>query len=91
MLVVLYVCGVRSLKLREGHNLKVYQNKELRRIFQSSWLLIQRSGFDFLRQQIFWEVVCPEQGPLSLVSTIKELLLRKISGSGLVIYVEGQF
>jgi hypothetical protein len=49
---------------------------------QSSWLQIQ-SGFDSRRYQIFWEVVCLEQGPLSLVSTIEELLGRKSSVSGL--------
>jgi hypothetical protein len=58
----------------------------LRSSGQSSWLQIQRSGFDswryqiFLevvdswRYQIFLEVVGLEQGPLSLVSTIEELL-----------------
>jgi hypothetical protein len=40
---------------------------------QSSWLQIH----------IFWEVVSLERGPLSLVSTIEELLERKCSGSGL--------
>jgi hypothetical protein len=50
---------------------------------QSSWLQIQRSGFDSLRYQIFWEVVGLERNPLSLVSAIEELLERKISGSGL--------
>jgi hypothetical protein len=35
------------------------------------------------RCQIFLEVVGLEQGPLSLVSTIEELLVRKTSGSGL--------
>jgi hypothetical protein len=50
---------------------------------QSSWLQIQRSGFDSLRYQIFCEVVGLEQGPLSLVSTTEELLGRKSSGSGL--------
>jgi hypothetical protein len=50
---------------------------------QSSWLQIQRSGFDFRRYQIFWEVVGLERGPLSLVSTIEELLERRSSGSGL--------
>jgi hypothetical protein len=44
---------------------------------QSSWLQIQRSGFDFRGYQIFWEVVGLERGPLSLVSTIEELLKRK--------------
>jgi hypothetical protein len=49
----------------------------------SSWLQIQRSGFDSRRHQIFWEALGPERGPLSLVSTIQELLGRKSSGSGL--------
>jgi hypothetical protein len=52
---------------------------------QSSWLQIQRSGFDFRRYQIIWEVVGLERGPLSLVSTTEELLERKSSGSGLEI------
>jgi hypothetical protein len=50
---------------------------------QSSWLQIQRSGFDSRRYQIFWEVVDLERGPLSLVSTTQELLERKNSWSGL--------
>jgi hypothetical protein len=50
---------------------------------QSSWLQIQRSGFDSRHYQIFWEVVGLERGPLSLVSTTEELLGRKSSGSGL--------
>jgi hypothetical protein len=50
---------------------------------QSSRLQIQRSGFGSRRYQIFWEVVGLEQGPLSLVSTIEELLERKNSVSGL--------
>jgi hypothetical protein len=50
---------------------------------QSSWLQIQRSGFDSPHCQIFWEVVGLERGPLSLVSTIEELLERKSSVSGL--------
>jgi hypothetical protein len=49
---------------------------------QSFWLQIQRSGFDFYRDQIFW-VVGLERGPLSLVSTTEELLGRKSSCSGL--------
>jgi hypothetical protein len=52
-------------------------------IGQSSWLQIQRSGFDSRRYQIFWEVVGLERGPLSLVSKIVELLERKSSSSGL--------
>jgi hypothetical protein len=49
---------------------------------QSSWLQFQRSGFDSRHYQIFWEVVGMERGPLSLVSTIEELLGRNCSGSG---------
>jgi hypothetical protein len=51
---------------------------------QSSWLQIWRSGFDSRCYQIFWEVVGLERGPLSLVSTIEELLERKSSGSCLL-------
>jgi hypothetical protein len=50
---------------------------------QSSWVQIQRSGFDYRHYQIFWEVVGLEWGPLSLVSTIKQLLGRKSNGYGL--------
>jgi hypothetical protein len=50
---------------------------------QSSWLQVQRSGFDSRLYQIFWVVVGLERGPLSLVSTIDPLLGRKSSGSGL--------
>jgi hypothetical protein len=57
---------------------------------QSSWLQIQRSGFDSQRNQIFWEVVGLERGPLSLVSTIEELHERKSGGSGLEIREYGR-
>jgi hypothetical protein len=50
---------------------------------QSSWLQIQRTGFDFRGYQTFSEVVCLDRGPLSLVSTTEELLEGKCSGSGL--------
>jgi hypothetical protein len=40
-------------------------------------------GFDSRLYQIFREVVGLERGPLSLVSTIEELLGRNSSGSGL--------
>jgi hypothetical protein len=49
---------------------------------QSSWLQIQRSRYDSRRYQIFWEAVGLERGPLSLESTIEELLGRNSSGSG---------
>jgi hypothetical protein len=49
----------------------------------SFWLQIQRSGFDSRRYQIFLEVVGLERGPLSLVSTIEELLGTKNGYSGL--------
>jgi hypothetical protein len=50
---------------------------------QSSWLQIQRSGFDFRRYQIFWEAVGLGRGSLSLESTTEELLERKSSSSAL--------
>jgi hypothetical protein len=40
-------------------------------------------GFDSRRYQIFWEVMGLDWGPLSLMSTIEELLWRKSSGSSL--------
>jgi hypothetical protein len=46
---------------------------------QCSRLQIQWSGFDSRLYQIFWEVVCLERGPLSLVSTIEELLKEKVA------------
>jgi hypothetical protein len=46
-------------------------------MMQSSWLQIQRPGFDSRHYQIFWEAVCLERGPLNLVSTIEELFGRK--------------
>jgi hypothetical protein len=49
---------------------------------QSSWLQIQRFGFDPRRYQIFWEVVGLELCSLSLASTIEELLGSKSSDSG---------
>jgi hypothetical protein len=52
-------------------------------IGQSSWLQIQRSGFDPRRYQIFWEVLGLERSPLSLLSTNEELIDRKRSDSGL--------
>jgi hypothetical protein len=40
-------------------------------------------GFDSLCYQIFWEVVGLERGPLSLVNTLEEQLVRNSSGFGL--------
>jgi hypothetical protein len=57
---------------------------------QSSWLQIQRSGFDSWRYQIFLQVVGLERGPLSLVSAFQEVLERKSSGSGLEIWEYGR-
>jgi hypothetical protein len=50
---------------------------------QSSWLQIQRSVFISRRYQIFWEAVSLKWGPLSLASTIEELLGRESGGFGL--------
>jgi hypothetical protein len=52
---------------------------------QSSWLQIQRSGFDSRRYQMFSEVAGLERGPFNLVSTTEELLGRKSGDSGLEI------
>jgi hypothetical protein len=40
------------------------------------------SLLDSQRYRIFWQAVGLERGPLSLVSSIEELIGRKISGSG---------
>jgi hypothetical protein len=48
------------------------------------------SGFDSRCYQIFWEVVGLERGPLSLVSTLEELLGIKNSDSGLEIREYGR-
>jgi hypothetical protein len=48
---------------------------------QSSWIQIQRSGFDSRHYQIFWEVVGLERGPLSLMR-ISEELFQSNGGSG---------
>jgi hypothetical protein len=48
------------------------------------------SGFDSQRYQVLWEVVFLERGPLSLVSTIEELLGRNSSGFGLEIREYGR-
>jgi hypothetical protein len=50
---------------------------------QSSWLQIERSRFDSRGYQILLEVVGLEQGPLSLVSIIEEILERTNTDSGL--------
>jgi hypothetical protein len=47
------------------------------------WLPLWSSGQSSRRYQIFWGVVGLEWGPLSLVSTIEELLERKSSSSSL--------
>jgi hypothetical protein len=51
---------------------------------QSSWLQIQRPGFDSQHYQIFWGVVGLEWGPLNRVSTV-ELVGRNSSGYSLEI------
>jgi hypothetical protein len=55
----------------------------LRSSGRSSWLQIQRSGFDSQRYHIFGVIVCLERGPLSLASTTEKLLVRKNRGCGL--------
>jgi hypothetical protein len=59
---------------------------KLRSSGQSSWLQIQRSKFDSRSYQMLWVVVGLERGPLSLMSTTEELLVKKkVVGSGLEI------
>jgi hypothetical protein len=50
---------------------------------QSSWLQIQKSGFDSRHYRIFWQVVGLERDPFSLVSTTEKPLGRNSSGFGL--------
>jgi hypothetical protein len=57
---------------------------------QSSWLQIQRSGFDSQRYKIFWEVMGLEWCLLSLMSTIKGLIRNNSSGSGVEIREYGR-
>jgi hypothetical protein len=64
--------------------LSMYEGPPLWSSGQSSWQQTQRSVFNSWRYKIFSEVVGVERGPLSLISTIEELLGRKSSGSGLV-------
>jgi hypothetical protein len=45
-------------------------------IYSTNYVLY---GFDSRPYQIFWEVIDLERGPFSLVSTIEELLERKIA------------
>jgi hypothetical protein len=78
-----------------GHDFLVLWNTNLIKILykgirplplvysQTSWLQLQRSGFDSRRYQVFWEVVGLERDPLGLVSTFEELLQRRSSSSGL--------
>jgi hypothetical protein len=61
---------------------QVYHAPPLWSSGQSSWLQIQRLGFDSPRYQSFSEVVGLEWGPLCLVSTIDLLC-------GLVVRVPG--
>jgi hypothetical protein len=52
-------------------------------VFVSPGYRSRGPGFDSRCYQIFWEVVGQERGPLSLASTIEELLGRNNSGLGL--------
>jgi hypothetical protein len=67
-IIFLYVTVIRPPLWYSGH---------------SSWLQIQRSRLDTRHCQISWEVAGLERGPLSLLSTIEELLERKSSSCGL--------
>jgi hypothetical protein len=73
--VAYFTFGTRQLiLLLPGHVPTVpFRYCSVWRRTESSWLQIQRSGFDFRRYQIFREVVDLERVPLSLVSTTEEL------------------
>jgi hypothetical protein len=80
------LCRMKILK--ESRSINYWQNfllfwPRLWSSSQSFWLQIQRSRFDSQCYQIFWEVVGLKRGPLSLASTIEELLESKSSGSSL--------
>jgi hypothetical protein len=64
-------------------NFTVYFNCTVWSSSHSSWLQIQRSGFDSRCYKISWEVVGLDRGSFSFVSKIEELLGRNNSGSGL--------
>jgi hypothetical protein len=70
--------------LTVGHNFNSTQGLPLWSSGESSWLQIQRSGFDFRYYQIFWEVVGLDRGLLSLVTTIEELLGRGTAAAVLI-------
>jgi hypothetical protein len=76
------VCNATAIRTL---NILLYNTESVRSSGQSSWLQIQRPGFDSRHYKIFWEVVGLERGPPSLVSTTEELLDRSSSGSGLEI------
>jgi hypothetical protein len=75
--------GFNSQSYHIFWELEVLEDRVYGLLVKSSWLQIQRSGFNSRSYQIFWELEGLEQGPLSLVSTIEELLGRKSSGFGL--------
>jgi hypothetical protein len=58
---------------------RLYEDTPLWSSGQSSWLQIQKSGFDSRLYQIFCEIVGLKRGPPSLMSTIEELLGRNNS------------
>jgi hypothetical protein len=74
---------------------KTYSYLRMKEYFHHSWvrlcgLVVTVTGYrsrglgsDSRCYQIFWQVVGLERGPLSLLSTIEELLGRNSSGSGL--------
>jgi hypothetical protein len=75
------LCFVTPFHVADIHSLLFRQQSQSRLEKLCQW-----SGgpeFDSLRCHILWEAVGLEQGPLSLVSTIEELLERQSRGSGL--------
>jgi hypothetical protein len=68
-----------SLYSQEYSLLYIAQRPPLWSSGQSSWLQIQRPGFDSRHYHKKKRVVGQERGPLSLVSTTEELLDRKVA------------
>jgi hypothetical protein len=78
------ICVFSPWTLQHKSSYMIREQMLFRKDCFPSWFLNRyklQTGFDSRRYQIFWEVVGLERGPLSLVSTIEELLGRKSSGS----------
>jgi hypothetical protein len=80
--VMYYWCEQLKASLNKYRNSK-YKNRVCGLVVRVPGYTSKGPGFDSRRYQAFWEIIGLERGPLSLVSTIEELLGRNNSGSGL--------